>query len=89
MQNIVLSPISTDTLIERIAERTAELLNNKNVSQPEVKDLLTTKEVCELLQVNSSTIWRWQKSGKLIPYGIGGRTYYKLSEVQEAIKPLK
>lgn len=89
MHNVVLSPISTDTLIERIAERTVEILNQKQAPQPEAKDLLTRKETAELLQVNIATIWRWTNSGKLNQYGIGGRTYYKRSEVLESVKSLK
>lgn len=89
MHNLVLSPISTDTLIERIAERTAEIISQKHEPQPEAKELLTRKETAELLSVNIATIWRWTNAGKLIQYGISGRTYYKRSEVLEAVKSLK
>jgi len=89
MQNLVLSPISTDTLIEMIAARTAEIISQKHEPQPEAKELLTIPETAELLSVNKSTIWRYTRSGKLIQYGISGRTYYKRSEVLEAVKSLK
>jgi len=35
-----------------------------------------------------STIWNWQKKGKLKAYGIGHRVYYKRHEVEQSIKPL-
>lgn len=89
MDNLVFSPIQTDTLIERIAERTAQIINSKHEPpQPEVRDLLTRKETADLLNVNLATLWRYTKSGKLTNYGIGGRTYYKRSEVMESVKPL-
>ena len=89
MHNLVLSPINTDTLIERIAERTAEILSQKHEPQPVEKELLTISETADLLSVNKATVWRYTQSGKLKQYGISGRTYYKRSEVLEAVKPLK
>jgi hypothetical protein len=32
-----------------------------------------------------TTIWLWSKKGKLIPYGIGNRTYYKRSDIELAL----
>ncbi len=51
-------------------------------------DLLTRDEVCKLLSINKTSLWKHTKSGKLLSYGIGNRVYYKRSEVLEAIKPL-
>jgi hypothetical protein len=48
-------------------------------------DYLTRNEVAELLKCDLSTIWNWSKKGKTIPYGIGNRTYYKRSDIEEAI----
>lgn len=78
-----------DRILGNIEILLLEIISQKNEPQPEVKDLLTRKETAELLQVNIATIWRWTNSGKLNQYGIGGRTYYKRSEVLEAVKSLK
>ena len=89
MGNFVLSPINTDQLIERIAERTVQMLNSKHKApQPEVNDLLTRKESADLLSINLATLHRWTKAGKIINYGIGGRIYYKRSELMESVKVL-
>lgn len=31
------------------------------------------KQVCEILGVDNSTLWRWKKKGYLIPIEIGGK----------------
>lgn len=62
-----------------------------------VKSLLTTKEkvdetyltrneVCELLKINLGTLRNWSIKGKLQKYKLGDRVYYKLSQINEALK---
>lgn len=86
MNDLVFSQINTSDLIEKIAERTAQLLNSKKTQQSEsVNDLMTRQETADFLKVNLATLWRWTKNGKLIQHGIGGRIYYKRSEVANAI----
>lgn len=54
------------------------------------EEILTRDEVCELLQINPSTLWAWQNQGKITAYGIAGsRRYYKRSEILESLIPLK
>ena len=51
-------------------------------------ELLTRLEVCKLLSINKTTLWKHTKSGKLKSLGLGNRVYYKKSEVLEAVKHL-
>lgn len=51
-------------------------------------DYLTRKEVAELFDVDISTIHNWCKSGKLTPYGIGNRVYFKREDVDNSLTPL-
>lgn len=51
-------------------------------------EYLTRNQVCELLQVNLSTLWCWKKKGKLIPVGVGNRVLYKRSDIDEVLIPL-
>lgn len=90
MDNFVLSPINTDALIERIAERTAQLLylDPKFHQSDDEKDLMTRKETAEFLDVNLATLWRWTSQKKLKKYGIGNKVYYKRSEVLESIQSI-
>lgn len=43
---------------------------------------LSTKEVSELLKIDATTLWRWNKSGHLKSVGFSGRKRYKLSDVK-------
>jgi excisionase family DNA binding protein len=58
----------------------------KQKSEP----FLTPKEVAQLLRCNLKTIYNHTKKGLLNRYSFGGRRiYYKRSEVESAIIPLK
>lgn len=63
-----------------------EFLQNFKPKQP--TDYLTRKEVAELFKVDISTIANWQKNGKLKPYAISGRVYFKRSDIEESLTPL-
>ncbi len=45
----------------------------KNISLDDLPDLLTVKEVAEILRVSPLTIKRWGKKGKLPPIRINSR----------------
>ena len=51
--------------------------------KPEEEKYLTTDEVCDILHVSSNTLWRWGKSGYLIPCKIGRTPMYKLSDINK------
>jgi hypothetical protein len=60
----------------------------KNFKPKEAEEFLTRTDVALMLKVNFSTLWNWQKKGKLIPLGIGGRVYYKRSDIEAMLIPL-
>ncbi|WP_312922942.1 helix-turn-helix domain-containing protein [Empedobacter brevis] len=89
LQNqISLLNISKDDLFDLMVEA-AKSAKDTISSKEESNELLTRQETSKLLNINSTTLWRWTNSKKLVPYGIGGRVYYKRSEVLEAVKSLK
>lgn len=53
------------------------------LSQPQEKKvkMLTTNEVCKLLHVDKSTLWRWAKDGFLVPEKIGRKNLYHETDV--------
>jgi hypothetical protein len=63
-------------------------LKNQLLSKEANENLLTRKETCEFLQIDSSTLWHWTNKGKVQAYGIANRRYYKRSELITALKPL-
>ena len=51
-------------------------------------EYLTRSELAEMLKCDISTIHNWTKKGKLKPYGIGNRVYYKRTEVEAVLRPI-
>lgn len=51
--------------------------------------LMTRKEVAKHFKINLSTVHNWCKKGYLQPYGIGGRVYFKKSQIEDGIIELK
>ncbi len=77
--------------LEQLAEALIGLLNLKPNATPNPQpenDLLTREEVCKLLSINKTTLWKHTKSGKLKSLGLGNRVYYKRNQVLEAVQPL-
>lgn len=68
------------------------LLLDRNYPTPKTETeekIMTRNEVCELLNITKSTLWKRTKTGKLQSYGQGRRVYYKRSEVLKSLTPLK
>lgn len=51
-------------------------------------EFITRADLAKLLKCDISTIHNWTIKGKLKPYGIGNRVYYKLHEVEAALIPI-
>lgn len=87
LQFIQITPEEQENRI--FARFKSEFENLKKEFQPkEPTEFLTRNEVKELLKVDLSTVHNLTKRGKLKSYGLGGRVYYKRSEVEQSIKPL-
>jgi len=55
----------------------------------EQNEYLTRLDVAKLFQIDVSSVHNWTKKGILQSYQIGGRVYYKLTEVENSIIKLK
>lgn len=86
-QVIQLHNATPEQFTKTILEGVKTILDEVTRPQPETK-YITRENVCQLLKIDKSTLWSWTKKGKLKSYGIGARVYYKLDEVEKAIKPL-
>ena len=42
---------------------------------------LSVDEVCEMLNVSSNTLWRWNRNGYLLSTKVGRTPMYKLSDI--------
>lgn len=81
--SILLQNVSSEQLTELIGNvfktQLEDFKNNLNTHNPD--ELLTREQTCQLLQINSSTLWHWTNKGKVNCYGIGNRRYYKKNEL--------
>jgi predicted DNA-binding transcriptional regulator AlpA len=57
----------------------------KNLTPKEPDSLISRKEASEYFGVDLSTIHNWSKSGKLKPFGIGSRVYFKMSDIEKSL----
>ena len=82
-QNITLS-IGLNDLRQwhnEVIEDTKKQLEDVVVSE-KMETYPTPKQVCEILGVDNSTLWRWKRKGYLVPANVGGKVRYKMSEVK-------
>ena len=90
--SILLQNVSPEQLKELINSGVKNQLDDfkKDLSTQQANDdLLTRKQACKFLQIDSSTLWHWTNKGKVTAYGIANRRYYKRAELLECLKPLK
>lgn len=55
----------------------------------ETAKLKTREEVLDLLNVVPSTLWRWRKSGYLVPINVGGQYRYRSSDIEQIMEGTK
>lgn len=76
-----------DAIAKRFQEEIEKLKKHFQPKEPD--ELMTRREVAELLKCDISTIHNWTVKGKLLPYGICNRVYFKRSQVLQSLIPLK
>lgn len=76
----------SDTITREIARQIKALENHFQPKAP--TEYLTRNQVAEMLQVNLSTLYSWNKKGILKPIGIGKRVYYRREDIKKAMKEL-
>jgi len=76
--------VGIDELIEWhkevIADTKREL--EENVLNEKAETYPTIKQVAEILNVDNTTLWRWNKKGYLKTIEFGGGRRYKMSDVK-------
>lgn len=71
--------ISATDLREAFMSWSEEIGSENSLDKPE--NYLTIHEVSNKLRVDTSTLWRWDKSGYLKKIKIGGKIRYRESDV--------
>ncbi len=58
----------------------------REIAEKRTASFLTRETVLEKLSVAPSTLWRWQKSGYLVPVNVGGQRRYKSTDIDEILE---
>lgn len=73
---------------KQIMDSIINLEQKIKIPQP-FSELMTIDDVAKFFKKHKDTIENWTKKGFLTKYGIEGSVYYKRSEVENALTPLK
>ncbi len=82
---IFLNGITIEQLVDAIKLLLPTQSNEQNCSDDK---LLTREEVCKLLNITKTTLWKLTKNGKYKSYGVGNRILYKKSELLLGLTPI-
>ena len=58
---------------------------SKDFQPKQPTEYLTRAQVCEMLQINLSTLHRWRKDGIIDAFSISNRIYFKRESIEELI----
>lgn len=84
--------VTVSVTLEELREWHDELISTSSGANPPApkpqiqEELLTRKEVIKTLGIDASTLWRWAKSGYLVPIRYGGQKRYRAIDIQSIIK---
>lgn len=80
----IFTNISEDRFKELIREVVRDEISILN--HTETEDLIKAKEACDYLMISKVTLYKWLKQGKIIGYYLGTRLFFKMSELEQALK---
>jgi len=58
----------------------------QSIADEKAEALFSPKVTAESLDVNLSTLWRWNKIGYLSPVEVGGKRKYRKSDIDKILK---
>lgn len=76
--SVTMTASDLEAFAQAVAEKTVASINNLNT---EPVKWLTPSQVCERLDIDRSTLWRWGKEGYLEGVKFGCRIRYRESDV--------
>lgn len=82
--------VSVTIKLEDLREVFKEILGSlklfpKNNGTTSTDEFLSRKEILNILKIDSSTLWNWEKTGYIRSFPFGGRKRYKRADI-EAIR---
>jgi hypothetical protein len=85
---MILTPVSITSLMDGVREIVRAELQQQSRADLSEK-LMTAKEAADLLRVSLVTLWQWEKDGRVKKHIMGGRAYYKHSEIMAGMDSLQ
>lgn len=74
--------VEANTLL--IAEVKQQL--EQTITDANAETYPSREKVMQMLDVSQATMWRWHKSGYLVPINVGGKRRYKMSDVRRILE---
>ena len=84
--------ITISVKLADLLEANAQLIANtkkeleQSLTEASTETYQTREEAMRLLSVGETTLWRWQKSGYLVPISVGGKKRYRTSDVKRILE---
>ena len=72
-------------LLEITIEELVAILRKELMGVDQDK-VMSRKEASEYLQVSGNTIWNWSQTGVLKSHKVGGKLYYRKSELDDLLE---
>ncbi len=89
MSSTMLHNISEEQLMNFFSRINAQFVEiHKKLTNKPKEELLSREDVARILKCDLSTVHNWTKKGLLKSYGINGRVYYKMLEIECALIPI-
>lgn len=82
-------PMLSDEQLQEMADMILPKVEgepNRGIPAPK-RDFLTIDQMATMLNVSRSTLWRYEKSGKLKPVLIGNKKVYARSAIDNIVSP--
>lgn len=88
---IICSQSQLERMLTELAESIVQRINPKNSSTTNlsINEILTIKEVSQILNISNTTIHTWSNQGILVKHKIGRKTRFKKEEVLSALTQLE
>lgn len=67
-----------------IAEVKREL--EQEIADSKAETYISRDKAMEILDVSSSTLWRWKKMGYLVPVTVGANDRYRMSDIRRIME---
>lgn len=85
--NLTIKASDLMTVCRSITDELLAAINNAQAAAKEpIDDLLTREEVMEILGISPATLWRWKKSGYLVPVKVGSLDRYHRSILDKVLR---